>query len=140
MTTEGLSQRNVMEVIDAIPACFEKRPNEIGPPKRGKGIEEGFVRTSSDVCLRDEHWNTLRQSVITPYLENVANKIGLIIKVAPLKQAGLERIVLERNEREIPDAATGLQVVEEAAHPGNFPLRIGPDFNVFVYALENRAS
>src|SRR5215469_16176410 len=129
-----------MEIIDSIPACFEKRPNEIGPPKRGKCIEEGFVRTSRDVRLRDEHWNALRQSVITPHLENVANKIGLIIKIAPLKQARFEGIMLEGNEREVPDAAMGGQVVEEAAHPGSFSLRIGPDFNVLGYALENRAA
>src|SRR5215469_1179321 len=140
MTAEGFSQRNVMEIIDGIPPSFEERSNEISPPKRGKGIEKGFVRTSSDVRFRDKHRHAHRQSVIAPYLENVTNEVGFFIKSAPLQQARLEGIVLERHERKIANPAMRLQVIEEAAHPGGFSLGIGPNFNVFVNALENRAS
>ena len=140
MTTKGLSEGNVMEVVDCVPTCFEECTHEIGPPKRGKNIDERFIRTSSDVRFRDEHGNTLGQSVIAPNVESVANEVGFVVKFAPLEQTGLERIMLEGNEREITDAAMRFQVIEKAAHPGSSPFRIRPDFNVFVYALEDRAS
>src|SRR5919109_1871884 len=98
MTTEGLSERNIMEIVDCVPACLEKRSDKICPPKRRKCIEEGFVGTSSDVRFRDEHWYAHGQSVIAPDLENVANEVGFLIKIAPLQQARLEGIVLERDE------------------------------------------
>src|SRR5947207_9146435 len=66
MTTKGLTEGNVMEVVDCVPTCFEECTHEIGPPKRGKNIDERFIRTSSDVRFCDEHGNTLGQSVIAP--------------------------------------------------------------------------
>lgn len=53
MTAERLSKRNVMEIINGVPACFEKRSDEICPPKRSKCIEEVFVRTGSNVRFRE---------------------------------------------------------------------------------------
>src|SRR2546423_2530378 len=40
VTAEGLSQWNVVEIIDCIPTRFEKRAHKIGPPERGECINE----------------------------------------------------------------------------------------------------
>src|SRR2546430_15255408 len=108
MTTKGLSEGNVMEVVDCVPTRFEECTHEIGPPKRGKNIDERFIRTRSDARFCDEHGNTLGQAVIAPTVERVANEVGFVAKIAPLEQTGLERIRLAGNGREITEPAMRL--------------------------------
>src|SRR5205814_7570134 len=72
---------------DLVPTCFEECTHEIGPPKRGKNIDEGFIRTGGDVRFCDEHGNTLGQSVIAPNVQNVANEVGFFVELAQIGRA-----------------------------------------------------
>src|SRR5947207_15164041 len=98
MTTKGLTEGNVMEVVDCVPTCFEECTHEIGPPKRGKNIDERFIPTSGDVRFCDEHGNTRGQSVIAPNVERVTNEVRFAVKIAPLEPTGIERRMLDGNE------------------------------------------
>src|SRR5208283_4267764 len=46
----------------------------------------------------------------------------------------------EREEGEIVDAPVRLQIVDEAAEPGNFPVRVGPDLDIAEGSFEWGAS
>ena len=106
-----------MEVVNCIPSSFKERSYEIRPPKGCENIYKGFVRARGDVGFRNEHWNAWRQSVVSPYLKNMAGEIRLVVQIAPLQLARFKGIVLERDEGEIVEAIVLSQVVEESPHP-----------------------
>src|SRR5262249_18365689 len=101
VATQRLPEGNVVEVVDSLAAGLEKRAHEIGPPKRGKDIHEGFVVAGGDVGFGDKHGNAGRESVIAPDLQNMACKVRFPVKLRPLQLTFLKRIVLKGNKREI---------------------------------------
>src|SRR6516225_712941 len=98
MATERLAERDVVEVVDAVSACFEEGADKIGPPKRGEDIEEGLVGPGSNVGFGDEHGRAWRQAVVAPDLQDVTRKICLFVEFGPLQLTWLKRIMFERDE------------------------------------------
>ena len=135
--TEGKTEWQIMEVIECVSTGLEKGSHVVRPPERPKDINERLVGIPRKIRLGDEHGDTRRQPIVSPYLQDVTDQSWLIVQVAPLHLAGLERIMLEGNECHVSQAAVSLQVLKKASQPRGSALRIRPYLDILVYALEN---
>src|SRR5215470_2711226 len=98
VTAQRLAQRNVVEIVDRLSTCIEKRAHKISPPERGKNVQEGFVGFRANVGLADKHRYAWGKAIVTPDLEDVAGKIRLIEELGPLELASFRGVMFERDE------------------------------------------
>src|ERR1700722_1824687 len=68
------------------------------------------------------------------------DQFRLFVKAGPAYAARLVWVVLERKKLKVLHAVVLLKVSDEAAKPGGFPLRVRPDLDVLVDALEGWAA
>ncbi len=97
-----------------------------------------FGQFADQMILSHHQGYVFGHSVVSLDLENVLQQMRFGVQSLPGDGAGIERIVLERNESQVRDAAVRFQLIDEAAPLRNAPLRIWPDANVFVDSFEHR--
>src|SRR5437867_7639195 len=82
----------------------------------------------------------LRHAVVAPHLQDVLHQPRLAVERLPGDVAGLEGIMLERNEGQVGEPTVRLQVVDKAAHPRGAAARVRPQPNVFVDTLDRKST
>src|ERR1044072_8784560 len=92
------------------------------------------------MTLGHDQGDVVRHAVVTPHLQDMLHQAWLTVETLPGDVAGLERIMLERDEGQVGEATVSLEVVDKQAHPPRAALGIGPHPDVFVDTLENRPS
>ena len=92
------------------------------------------------MILSDHQGQVVRDAIIPPYLQDVFHKLWFGIQILPSDCARLKWVVLERDECQVREPIMGFQISHEAPHPGGLSLCVGPNPNVVIDALENRAS
>jgi hypothetical protein len=92
------------------------------------------------MAFRNHEWYLRGHTVISPDLENMFHQLGLTVKRFPCSIASFKRVVFERNKGEVGKTAVIFQIRDKSAHPRSPSLRVGPDADIFVDALENRAA
>ena len=92
-----------------------------------------------DVDLGDEHRHVFRQAVVAEDLHDVRDELRLVVEVVPRDLARVVRVMLERQEGELREPSSVLEVAEKAPEPRRFALGVGPRADVLVLARERGA-
>src|SRR5215813_12835162 len=104
-------------MVESSTSAFEERPDIICQPESRKNRCHRTGELSCQVVLGHHKRHILGHAVRSPYLENVLHELRFGIKTFPGDRAGLEWIVLERNEGEIGEPVVLFQVGDKAAYP-----------------------